>query len=73
MVKFEGKEHSITIKGESGVADSFKITSDTVAETDIGAIEGLRLHPQKGDQVQVIAATTNRSATALFINAAYAP
>jgi uncharacterized protein YigE (DUF2233 family) len=73
VVKFEGKEHSITIKGESGAADSFKIASDTVAETDTGAIEGLRFHPQKGDHVQVIATTSNGNATALFINAAYAP
>jgi hypothetical protein len=71
VVKLE--EHSIAIKGESGAVDSFKITSDTVAETGTGAIEGLKFRPQKGDQVQVIATASNGSATALFINAAYAP
>jgi hypothetical protein len=71
--KFEGKEHSISIKGQSGVVESFKITSDTVAETDTGVTEGLKFHPQKGDQVQVVATVANGSATALSINATYAP
>jgi Cu/Ag efflux protein CusF len=73
VVKFESKEHSISIKGESGVVESFKITSNTVAETDDGAIEGLKLRPNKGDLVQVTATAADGNATALFINASYAP
>ena len=69
VVKFEEKEHSISIKDESGKVESFKITSDTVAETDTGAIEGLKLRPQNGDPVRVTAAATNGGATAVLINA----
>lgn len=73
VVKLEDKEHSISIRKDSGVVESFKITSDTIAETDSGAIEGLKLRPNKGDLVRVTATSENGSATAVLINASYAP
>lgn len=73
VVRFEGREHSFSIKEGSGKVESFKITSDTVAETDTGAIEGLKLRPQDGDLVRVIAMAANGGATALLINRSYAP
>ena len=73
VAKFDSKEHSISIKEQSGVVDSFKVTSDTVAETDTGVTEGLKYHPEKGDQVQVIATGANGTAIAQFIDATYAP
>jgi len=69
VVKFEGKEHSLSIKDESGEIESFKITSDTVAETSTGVVDGFKFEPQKGDHVQVTAAAASGSATALFVNA----
>ena len=71
--KFIGMEHSISIREDSGVVESFKITSDTIAETDTGAIEGLKLRPNKGDLVRVTATSENGSATAVLINGSYAP
>lgn len=73
VLKFESKEHSISIKESSGTAETFKITSDTVAETDEGAIEGLKLRPQTGDLVQITATAANGGQTALLINTSYAP
>jgi hypothetical protein len=71
--KFADKEHSISIREDSGVVKSFKITSDTIAETDTGAIEGLKFRPNKGDHVRVTATSENGSATAVLINASYVP
>jgi hypothetical protein len=68
VMKFEGHDHLISIKAESGTIETFKIAPETVAETGIGAVEGFKFEPGKGDRVQVISAQTNGSATALFIN-----
>jgi hypothetical protein len=73
VVKFEDKEHSISIREDSGAVESFKITSDTIAETDSGAIEGLKLKPNKGDLVRVTATSENGNATGVLINASNAP
>jgi hypothetical protein len=72
VVKFDKKEHSLTIKDSSGAIESFKITSSTVADTDAGAAEGLKFDPHKGESVRVIATQTDGSLTALFINGALA-
>jgi hypothetical protein len=73
VVKFEEKEHSISIREDSGGVKSFKINSDTIAETDTGAIEGLKLRPNEGDLIRVTATSENGNATAVLINASYAP
>jgi hypothetical protein len=68
VVDFDSNKHSLLIKDKSGTVGSFKITSDTVVETGMGAREGLYYQPQKGDQVRVNATGTNGSTIALFIN-----
>jgi len=68
-VKFEGRDHQLFIKNQSGVVKSFKISSDTVAETDLGVVNGFKFEPQKDDQVRVVASMVNGIPTALFIRA----
>ncbi|MGD0631391.1 MAG: hypothetical protein ABR987_18840 [Terracidiphilus sp.] len=72
VVKFDKKEHSLTIKESSGTIESFKITPGTVADTNGGAAEGLKFDPHKGEPVRVIATQADGSLTALFINGALA-
>jgi len=67
VVKFEGRDHSISIKDQSGAIASFKITQSTVADTGMGAVEGFKFEAGKGDQVRVISTDVNGTATALFI------
>jgi len=67
VVKIEGK-NSISITDESGAIKSFKLTSNTVAETEYGAVIGAKYQPHKGDKVRVTATAVNGSATALLIN-----
>jgi len=67
VVKFEGKNHSISIKDQSGAVASFRITESTVADTGMGAVKGLKFEPGKGDQVRVISTDVNGTATVLFI------
>ncbi len=67
VVKVEGRDRLLFIKEKSGLVDSFKITSDTVAETDVGVVGGFKFQPQKDDQVRVVAATVNGAPTALFV------
>jgi hypothetical protein len=72
VVKFDRKEHSLTVKDNSGAVESFKITSSTVADTDSGASAGLKFDPHAGEPVRVVATQENGSLTALFINGALA-
>jgi len=68
VVKFDKREHSLSIKDQSGAIESFKITRSTVADTGTGAVEGLKFEPGNGDQVQVISTVVSGGTTALFIN-----
>jgi hypothetical protein len=65
--KFEKRTHSFSIKTEAGTEDSFKITSDTVADIGSGATEGLKFEADKGYQVRVVSANLNGVPTALFV------
>ncbi len=67
--KFNKHEHLLTIKDASGVSESFHVDPKTVAETAVGAVEGERFDPEKGDQVRVTAILANGSAEAMFIRA----
>jgi hypothetical protein len=68
IIILDDKEHSLTIKGDSGAIKSINLTPDTVAETEYGAVQGSKYRPHKGDQVRITSHTVNGSATALFIN-----
>jgi Cu/Ag efflux protein CusF len=67
VVKLEGRGRLLLIKDKSGSVESFKITPDTVAETDVGVVDGFKFQPQKDDQVRVVATMVNGTPTALFI------
>jgi hypothetical protein len=69
VVKFEGREHSFSIKSDSGSVETFKIDSNTVADTRTGAVSGPRFQPAKGTKVELIATELNGNATAVFIEA----
>jgi hypothetical protein len=70
VVKFDKKEHSLTVKDQSGATTSFNVTASTIAETDEGATAGLKFDPRKGEKVIVAAAQASGSPTAVFINGA---
>ena len=67
VVRLDGREHLLFIKNKSGLVKSFKIASDTVAETDLGVVNGFKFQPQKDDQVRVVATMVNGTPTALFV------
>jgi hypothetical protein len=67
IVKIENRT-SISIADEVGVIKSFKLDSNTVAETGFGAVIGTKYQPHKGDKVRVTATTVDGNATALLIN-----
>jgi hypothetical protein len=70
VVKFDKKEHSLTVKDQSGAIQSFNITPATIAETDSGVTAGLKFDPRKDERVIVSATQANGAATAVFINGA---
>jgi hypothetical protein len=70
VVKFDKKEHSLTVKDQAGANQSFSVAPGTIAETDQGAIEGLKFDPRKGEKVIVAAAQASSGSTAVFINGA---
>ena len=67
VVKFDRHERVLTLKKTSGAEESFRLDPKTVAETPYGAMEGLELDANDGDQLQVTASSVNGSETALFI------
>jgi hypothetical protein len=69
VTKYNRHEHLLTIKDTSGTSQSFRIGPQTVAESAVGAVEGERFAPEKGEQVRVTATPANGSEEALFIRA----
>lgn len=67
VTKFEGHDRSITLTDESGAAQTFKITDDTVGEGGFGVVNGLKFQVQKGDRVRIVGSTAGGGQTALFI------
>ena len=70
IYKMEKRDHLLEIKDASGNIKSFHIGAKTVADTAMGAVDGLKYDPDKGDQVQVISIPGNGGSTALYIGAA---
>lgn len=67
VTKFEAKQHSITVQDKSGTVQTFKIAENTVAEGYMGAVDGFKFQPSKGDHVRVVGTTDNGAVTALFM------
>jgi hypothetical protein len=66
--KFEDREHSFSVTDDSGAVKTFKIASDTVAETSFGAVAGYKIQVHKGDKVVVTSKAVDGSDAALFVN-----
>lgn len=65
--KFEAHAHSILVEDKTGKVQPIKIGAATVAETDFGAVEGMKFQAREGDQVHVVSTAVNGAPTALFI------
>jgi hypothetical protein len=66
---FNKHQHLLTIKDAAGTSESFHIDPKTVAETAVGAVEGEKFDPGKGDHVQVTAPLADGTQDAMFIRA----
>ena len=60
---------TLVVTGNDGKKHSFKVETQTVAETYAGAVNGSDFHPEKGDHVRVVSAVRNGGPIALFIRA----
>jgi hypothetical protein len=60
---------SVSIEDESGKVQTFKIGTDTVAETSYGVEQGFKARVQSGDKVRIVSATVDGNPTALFLRA----
>jgi hypothetical protein len=67
VTKFDRHQHLLAIKDASGASQMFRIGPQTVAESPVGAVEGQKFDPQKGDEVRVTATPANGSEEALFV------
>jgi hypothetical protein len=68
VTNFSEKARSLTVKDESGSIHNYKISADTVAESDFGVVEGYKIHAEKGGHIRVVGEVTNDSPTALFLS-----
>jgi hypothetical protein len=64
--KFE-RARAITIQDESGAVQTYKIGSDTVAESYAGAVDGTKFSISSGDRVRIVSSVVDGAPTALFI------
>jgi hypothetical protein len=67
VTKVEGHNRSITVVDKAGAVHTFKIVTDTVAESGMGAVAGEKFSVNKGDQVRVVSSTVGSDSTALFL------
>jgi hypothetical protein len=64
--KFD-RAHAIAVADNTGAVQTFKINAQTVAEGDLGVVEGRKFQAQKGDRVRVVSSTEEGTPTALFV------
>ena len=69
VVKYDGKQHSISLQDTAGATQTFKVAQDTIAEGYMGVVDGYKFQAQKGDHIRVVATTDSGGATALFMRA----
>ncbi len=67
VVKFEAKQHSISLQDTSGTMQTFKIAQDTVTEGYMGVMDGYKFQAQKGDHIRVVGIADSSGSTALFV------
>lgn len=67
VTKFESRTHTISVSDHTGTIRTFTINANTVAEGNMGVVEGSKLRAQKGDQVRVVSEMQDGVATALFV------
>jgi hypothetical protein len=69
VTQFDNHDRSISVEDKAGAIATYKINTETVAESTYGAIDGLKFQTQKGDHVRVVGTSENGAAVALFISA----
>jgi hypothetical protein len=67
VVNYSGKDRSFSVKDDDGNVAVFKLAPEAVAETQLGAVDGRKFEPAKGQQVQVTSTLVNGTPTALFV------
>ena len=67
VAKFDSHAHSLSIQDEKGMTQNFRLTSESVVESNFGAVDGLKFQAQKGDHVRIVAANVGGAPTALFV------
>ena len=65
--RFDGHSHFITVRDNAGTVLTFKIDDGTVAEGNLGVVEGRKFAAEKGDHVRVVSSNDNGVLTALFL------
>ncbi len=67
VTRFDNRARTISVSDHTGTIRTFTINADTVAEGDLGVVDGSKFRAQKGDEVRVVSQILNGVATALFV------
>lgn len=59
--------HVITVTDSAGAIHQFNITPETIAETNMGCLNGSRYQADKGEKVRIVSDVEKGGATALFV------
>ncbi len=68
VTKFDSHTRLVTLQDETGTAQTFKISGDTVVEGGMGVVDGLKFSPAKGEKLRAVAAKADGGGTALFLH-----
>ena len=67
VTSWNGHQNTISIKGDDGKVQSFKVDDQTVAETYTGVINGSKFGADKGDHVRTVSTLKEGQPLVLFI------
>lgn len=67
VTEWNGHDHTISVRDKDGTIHAFKIGPQTVAETYLGAVDGLKFDADKGRPVRLVSSIKNGTRTVLFI------
>ena len=67
VTNWNGHQNTISVKGDDGKVQSFKVDDQTVAETYTGVVNGSKFDAGKGDQVRIVSTLRDGRPMVLFI------
>ena len=67
VTRFDKHRRALTIRTTAGAVQNFQVDPKAVADTSAGVVDGQRFEPVRGDNLRIVASSTNGAGNALFL------